>query len=451
MSILQFLRILWAYRLMVGGLTAACLAVAFVVVQFVPPRYEAQSRVMLDIIKPDPVTGQVMATSFARAYTKTQMELVKDPQTAKLVVDDLGWAKDPAIQRQYRESKQSDDVDFDRWASQEISNGASARLIQGSNILEITYASESPNRAKVVADGLRKAYLETTLQSRREAARRNAEWYEDQAEKAKAILFQAEAAKSSYEREHGIILGDNKVDIDSARLASLATSGGGAFITPSSPSSSPLTLQLARVDAELLEMSKTLGPNHPQLLQGRRQRELLAQQAAAERSASGSAAASAMSAASATSGLLEAQKAKVLAQREKVERLRLMQDEIDLRRDQYNKAVARGAQLRQEADVAEAGATPLANAITPQSPVFPNKPLIVGAALGGGFILGLLLALLLELFSRRVRSVEDLLSAVDAPVLAVIRGPAAAKPPQQRWRLPNLRLGRRVPTRTAQA
>lgn len=447
MSILQFLRILWAYRFMVAGLTVACLTIAFIVVQFVPPRYEAQSRVMLDIIKPDPVTGQVMATSFLRAYTKTQIELVKDPETAKLVVDDLGWAKNPAIQRQYKESK-TDDLDFERWAAQEISKGASARLIEGSNILEITYASESPARAKTVADGLRKAYLETTLQSRREAARRNAEWYEDQAEKAKTILFQAESTKSNYEREHGIILGDNKVDIDSARLASLATSGGGAFITPSSPSSSPLTLQLARVDAELLEMSKTLGPNHPQLQQARRQRELLAQQAAAERSSAGSAAASALSAAAATSGMLEAQKAKVLAQREKVERLRLMQDEIDLRRDQYNKAVARAAQLRQEADVADAGATPLASAITPQAPVFPNKPLIVGAAVGGGLALGVVLALLFEIFARRVRSIEDLHSAVEAPVLAVIRSPAAARPSRW-WRLPRLR--RSVPIRVAQA
>ncbi|ODT87856.1 hypothetical protein [Phenylobacterium sp. SCN 70-31] len=441
MSILQFLRILWAYRLLVAGLAAACFVVGLIVVQLVPPRYEAQSRVMLDIIKPDPVTGQIMATSFLRAYTKTQIELVKDSETAKLVVEDLGWAKDPEIRRQYRQSNRGDDVDFERWAAEEISQNASARLIEGSNILEITYASASPQRAKTVADGLRTAYLDTTLQSRREAARKNAEWYEDQAEKAKSILFQAEKAKSDYERETGIILADNKVDIDSARLNSLAMSGGGSFITPSASTVSPLTMQLARIDAELLEMSKTLGPNHPQLQQARRQRELLAQQAEAERGAAGSAAASALNAARATSDLLEAQKAKVLGQRDKVERLRLMQDDIDLRRDQYNNAVTRSAQLRQEADVASAGATPLASAITPRSPVFPNKPLVLGATLGGGLLAGIVLALLLELFGRRIRSIEDLYSAVDAPVLAVIRPPRVNKV-KSRWSLPRLELRR---------
>ncbi|RAK66530.1 exopolysaccharide biosynthesis protein EpsF [Phenylobacterium kunshanense] len=446
MSITQFLRILWAYRTMVAVLTAACLVVSGVVVQFLPPRYEAQSRVMLDIIKPDPVTGQVMATAFLRAYTKTQIELVRDPQTARLVVSDLNWAADPVMLRKYRESR-SDDLDFERWAAQEISEGASARLIEGSNILEITYSSDSPARAKQVADSLRKAYLETTLQSRREAARRNAEWYEGQASKSRSILFQAEKTKADFERENGILLGDDKVDIDSARLAALATSGGGAFIAPSSSGASPSALQLSRMDAELLEASKVMGPNHPQLQQMRQQRELLARQVAQERDAVNSASASALSAQRATSGLLEAQKAKVLAQREKIERLRLMQDEIDLRREQYNNAVARAAQLRQEADVAEAGATPLASAITPQAPVFPNKPMIVGAAVGGGAVIGILGALLLEIFGRRIRSLEDLAGAVEAPVLAIIRPASVSK--SRKFKLPKLQLANPLRTRTS--
>lgn len=435
MSITQFFRILWAYRMLVLGLTLACLTVSTIVVQFLPPRYEAQSRVMLDIIKPDPVTGQVMATSFLRAYTKTQIELVKDPQTARLVVNDLKWSKDPVMLRKYRESA-SDDLDFERWAAQRISEGASARLIEGSNILEITFASDSPARAKTVSDGLRKAYLETTLQSRREAARRNAEWYEEQASKTRSILFQAETAKARYERESGIIMADNKVDIDTARLASLATSGGGAFIAPSEAGPSASSMQLARLDAELLEASKVLGPNHPTLLAMRRARELLTQQVAQERTSASSVSSAQLSAQRATEGLLEAQKQKVMAQREKVEKLRLMQDEIELRRQQYNNAVARGAQLRQESDVAEAGATPLASAITPQAPVFPNKPLIIGAAVGGGAAIGIVLALLMEIFGRRIRSSEDLASAVEAPVLAIIKHASTSGAPA--WRLPTL-------------
>ncbi|MBL8770971.1 MAG: hypothetical protein JNK30_06270 [Phenylobacterium sp.] len=438
MSILQFLRIVWANRMLILGSTIVCFALAFLTVQLVPPRYEARSRVMLDVIKPDPVTGQVMATAFLRAYTKTQIELVKDQQVARRVVEDLNWANDPNFQRRYRERRGDEDLDFQRWAAQQVVKGADASLIQGSNILEITYSSSSAAETKIVADALRKAYMDMTLQSRRETARRNAEWYENQAEKAKSVLFQAEAAKSDYERQNGVFLQDDKVDIDSARLAALASQGSTPMVAPSAGVDIQSATQLAALDAEITEASKSMGPNHPTLQALKRRREVLAQQVAQSRNASSAAASAALSAARATSGMLEAQKAKVMAQRDKVERLRVMQAEIDLRRDQYNKAMIRAAQLRQEADVTESGVIPLGSAITPQQPEFPKKGLIMGAALAGGAGLGAFIGLLAELFGRRVRSAEDLALAIDAPVLAIIRNPAKTPKRKSMFALPSL-------------
>ena len=449
MSILQFLRIIWAYRILIAITTVVCTILGVATVQLVKPRYEAQSRVMLDVIKPDPVTGQVMATAFLRAYTKTQIELVKDLQVAHRVVEDLKWDKDPVLQKAYRNRKKSQqDLDFGRWASEVVMQGANAKLIEGSNILEISYGSSSPEQAKLVADGLRKAYVEMTLQSRREAARRNAEWYEEQAVKSKAILFQAEAEKAAFERSSGILLQDDKVDVDSARLAALANQGGASMITPSSSGVAPSAAELGQVESALGEASKILGPNHPQLQALRKRREMLIKQVDQERNSASASAGAALSAARATTGMLEAQKAKVMGQRDKVERLRLMQDGIDLRREQYNKGVARAAQLRQEAEVAEAGIIPLASAITPQSPAFPKKGLMITAAVLGGAGLGVLAGLMIELFGRRVRSSEDLASVIDAPVLAVIHG--QAKPRRSR-RLPGVRGRRRQPAQAARA
>jgi uncharacterized protein involved in exopolysaccharide biosynthesis len=198
-------------------------------------------------------------------------------------------------------------------------------------------------------------------------------------------------------------------------------------------------VQLAQLDAEVAEASKTMGPNHPTLQALKRRRELLAKQVEQARSSAGAAASAAVSAGRATSGMLEQQKAKVMAQRDKIERLRVMQDEIDLRRDQYNKAMIRAAQLRQEADVAESGVVPLGAAIVPPQPVFPQKPLILAVSLVGGAGLGALIGLLAELFGRRVRSAEDLAHAIDAPVLAIIRNPAKKSTRKSLFRLPVLR------------
>jgi uncharacterized protein involved in exopolysaccharide biosynthesis len=451
MSILQFLRIIWAYRGLIIGSTLLCLIAAVLTVEFVTPRYQAASRVMLDVIKPDPVTGQVMSTSYLRAYTKTQIELVKDQQVARRVVDDLNWAKDPALQKEYRERKTGLDLDFNRWAAQKVMAGSDASLISGSNILEITYDSPSPDKAKVVADALRKGYVEMTLNSRREAARRNAEWYEQQAEKSKNLLMKAEADKANFERENGILLQDDKSDVEGARLAALAQQSGAPIVSAPAAGTSAMAGQLAELDAALAEAQRTLGPNHPQLQQLKARRQVLAQQVAQERNTASAAAGAAASAARATSGMLEQQKAKVMAQREKVEKARLMQDEIDLRRDQYNKALIRAAQLRQEAEVLEAGVVPLAAATTPQSPVFPKKGLTIGASVPIGFGLGVLIALGLELVGRRIRSAGDLQAVVDAPVLAILQNPTLRK--RRGWRawLPWTMPAKGVLARTARA
>src|SRR5690348_623184 len=101
MSISQFLAILLARRWMIIGAVFASLVGAAIVIMVVPARYTAETRVLLDIIKPDPVTGQVMNSQFARAYTQTQTQLIKDYRVAGKVVDDIGWTRDPMMLAQY--------------------------------------------------------------------------------------------------------------------------------------------------------------------------------------------------------------------------------------------------------------------------------------------------------------------------------------------------------------
>ena len=419
MSIIQFLRILWARRWVTIAATVSCVLGAFIVTLIIPPRYSAYSRVMMDLVKPDPVTGQVTAApSFARAYTKTQIELIRDYRVAGQVVEDLGWLQDPNLITQYDMRGPGDDRDFRRWAAQRVIDGTSASLIEGSNILEISYTSNSPESARTVADALRKAYIDTSLAFRREGARRTAEWYDEQTAKAKGVLVSAEAAKTAYEKQTGIVLQDGGPDIESAKLSALAQASA-ASAAPVITGPSAASMQLAQIDASIAQASRVLGPNHPDLIAMRQQRNVMAQQVAQERSAAaGMAGANAVSA-----GALERQKSKVIGQRDQVERLRQLQAEVDLRRAQFEKAAARTAELRQEAEVGETNLVPLGSAVTPQSPSFPNMPLIMFGALGFGLGFGVLVSLLIELFGRRVRGAEDVTAIIDAPLLAVIAGP----------------------------
>ena len=58
MSLIQFLRMLYARRMIVLATFLSCLITAAVTAFILPPRYEARARIMLDVLKPDPVTGQ---------------------------------------------------------------------------------------------------------------------------------------------------------------------------------------------------------------------------------------------------------------------------------------------------------------------------------------------------------------------------------------------------------
>ena len=439
MSLIQFLRILWARRGVVLATTICTCLGALIAILIVPPRYEGVSRVMLNILKPDPVTGELIGGAGARTYIATQSEIIKDDEVAGRAVDALGWASSPDMIAAYQSGGDNNGMDIRRWLAKRVVAGTVVENVGGTNILEIRYQSSTPVAAKTMANALRDAYIETTLDTRRREAARTADWYEIQAEKERKLLTAADAAKTAFEKENDVVM-QGDVDVDTARLRALAGQAGApaAMAIPAMPVSSASGAQLAQLDATIAQASKNLGPNHPQMVQLRAQRATLAQGVGPERAASRAAAGAAASAASASAGALQrevaAQTTKVIQKRDKIERLNQLQAEVTMRREQYNKSMGRIAELRQEASVADAGVSTLAEALMPDKPKFPNKPLILGGALALGFGLGLLLSLLLELFGRRVRSVEDLRAALDVPLLAIIDGPPTAK---RRLSLPN--------------
>ncbi len=450
MSIAQFLRILWARRLIIIAATVSCIAGAMAIALILPPRWQAHSRVMLDWIKPDPVTGEVNQAKGTHTFAATQVELIKDYNVAGQVVDRLGWLSDPTLIAAYENRSKGDTRDFRRWAAQLIIDRTDAELIEGSNIVEITYTATTADSAKAIADSLTKAYVDSSVAFRRQQAAQNAQWFDAQAKKDKDLLDTAETAKTSYERENGILMQDDKTDVDTARLRALSSAGPAPSTIFSAPGSSPASAELAQLDAQIAQAAKTLGPNHPELQAMRARRNALAGIAAQERAAN-----RAPSGGGQTSGAIErevaAQKARVMSQRDKLGRLIQLQGEVDLRRDQYNKSAARAAQLHQEAAVMDNGLTILSAATTPQKPKFPNMPLIGFGSVGLGLGTGVLLALLLELFHRRIRSPEDLQLAGEIPLLAVVSLGGTAKKQGFRSRPSPHKVGSGQHARTARA
>jgi uncharacterized protein involved in exopolysaccharide biosynthesis len=408
MSIIQFWRILRARWLLIVATTIFCFAGGFVALQLMAPRWDAEAHVYLDLLKPDPVTGEMMAGGSARAYIGTQVALITDYSVVGQAVDKLGWLSDPNLIRQYQNRSKSDTRDFRRWLAQIIIDRTRATVYDNSAILNIIYSGTDPDSAKAVANALMQSYLENSLAFRRADATKNAEWFSLQAQKAKKSLEEAQGAVTKFERENNVVMmQDDRTDVDSARLTAMAAqsitadAGGG------------VDAQLAEVNAQIKNASEVLGPNHPDLIALKAKRAALLAAAGGAASRAG---------ASSHTARVDRQKALVIAERDKLSKLRNLQTEVDLRRDLYNKTAQKEIDFRQQAAAADTGLTPLGGAAAPQSPSYPKVPLVIGGSLALGLGMGLLLALLIELLNRRVRGAEDLQSLDGVPLLTVLEG-----------------------------
>ena len=415
MSIFQFLRILWARKILIIGAAGACVIGGVIVMLVLPARWQASARVMLNTLKPDPVTGQFAA----KGYVDTQAALITDYSVAGQVPVKLGWLSDPNLISSYQQSAKPGGQDFQHWATQLLTDRTKVDL-QGSNILEINYTSEDPAQARTVVDALRNAYVDASLQFRRQDALNSAKWYQDQAQKIRASLETAQTTLADYERQNGVFMADNKIDVDSEQLRSLAAQVLPTITTPSNAGPSTFSAQLADIDAAIADAQEKLGPNHPQLQALRAKRKSVADLAAKQDSAQSSAMGAAAANASAMRRAVQAQQTRVIGKSDKILRVRQLQADVDLKQEQYDKMLARTADLTQEAAATDPGLTPLGPATASGKPVFPNVPLILAGSLALGLAVGICSALLAEMLARRVRSAEDLQAAIDAPVLAVI-------------------------------
>lgn len=423
MSFHQFFRILWARRALILLTTVAALIAALLVIRIVPQRYDATSRVMLDLVKPDPVSGEGISAAFARAYTKTQSELIRDYRVAGRVVDQLGWTRSPLYVAAYRARDPDDKRDLRRWLAQLVIDRTKVGLIDSSNILEITTSSTTPESARVIADALRQAYIDQTLSFKRDDAAQAAGWFEQQAQQLRTRLSEAEAKKSAFERANGVLLEGDTTDSEEARLKVLASTSAvpaPSVAAPAVAAASPMAGQLAQIDAQIAVAARTLGPNNPTLIALQQQRGAIAQAAGREAAANRAAArGGAVASGPSLDSLYRQQQQKVLAQRGKVAEARQLATDVVLLRDQYAKTAARAADLQRQAASTDTGLTVLGSAVAPSNPAFPNKRLIILGALALGLGLGMVVSVFMELLRRRVRGADDLRLA-GVPVLGAL-------------------------------
>ena len=396
-----------------------CLIGGIAVLLVSPSRYSGSARVILDYIRPDPTTGTVVPSKMLDAYLTSQVRLLRDNQVAIPAVEALGWLDSPDVQAAYAARPASDHREFDAWVASQVISGTYAHMVEDSNIMEITYNAESRELAVAVAEALRSAYIQSSIQSQRDGALASSETTAARIERVKSQIAALEATQRAFERQNNMLVGQDGRDAETARLRQMAKR-----VTPPlllrSGAEGPAAAQLRVLDEVIAARGSSLGPNNPTYIAMLRQRALLAAQVQAGVSTAASRASALDAANRASTADLELQKSKVLSAREPILRLRLMQDELDQRHAELDELTASMGRLRELSGIANSSISPIGVAKPSPEPVFPNKGLILPATSGLGLVLGVLLALFVELLGRRIRAPRDLEMATGAPVLAEV-------------------------------
>ena len=191
-----------------------------------------------------------------------------------------------------------------------------------------------------------------------------------------------------------------------------------------SPLINGLKSDIARLEAKLQESNINLGKNHPQTIRNEAELESLRAQLQTETRKITSSIDTTYQVSRQREDELKktmaTQKARVLDLNKQRDELRVLRNDIDIAQRAFESISQRASQTNVESQNSQTNIAVLNAATAPNEPSKPRVLLNVLVSIFLGTLLGVGLALMLELANRKVRSADDLSEALDLPVLGSI-------------------------------
>ena len=446
MTFHQFLLALRGRLWVFASLLFATVLAAIVVTIIMPKTYDATASVLVDNPDNQMINAQQMPARAQLGYMQTQVDIIQSQRVARQVVRDLKLADNDAVRADWQ--KAGGKGTPEDWVAQGLLGKLKVDVSQ-SSVIGITYSASNSKFAAAVANAFAKAYVDTSLNLRVEPAKQASAWFDDQLKGLRADLEAAQAKLAKFQREHGILINDERLDFENSRLAELssqvlqaqstaydnASRAGQAGRRASetlpeviaNPLVTTLKTELLRAESKLSELSTRVGPNHPQYIQQKSEVDALRSRVSSEM---GKVAGGLNTATAQAQSRAAALKADYAAQRKKVEDLRdaraeslILVRDVDTAQKSYEAALSRYQVSKVESGARQTNVTVLNAAIEPTFPSKPKVPLNIALGFFVGTLLGLAAIFLLEILDRRVRSDPDLdavMLGMDVPQLGTL-------------------------------
>ena len=422
----QFLLALRGRLWVFATLAASCAVVALLVTLIIPKQYDASASVLLDYRDEQSLSGTMPSTRERTGFMQTQMDIITSERVAARVAQQLGLDPStvPALLQALKVTSSQ------------------------SSVIQLTFRANDPDLAARAANAFAQAYMDTTLDLRVAPTKQATTWFDETLKTLRADLEKAQDKLAAFQKEKGIIVSDERVDIENARLtelsnqllrandatyeaqsrSGLASGGVSRENLPEvlgNPVIQAIKAELMRAEAALSETSTRLGPNHPQYQQQASQVANLRGRMGAEmnRVVQGVQNLTAQNQArqKQLEAAVEAQRQRVIEMRDAKNAAFILARDVDTAQKAYEAAQQRYTVNKVESGARYANVTVLNEATPPERPARPK--LIVNLVLGVvlGIVLGFAAVFLLEMLDRRVRSTDDLDAGLDAPVIGQLQ------------------------------
>lgn len=449
MSLNQLITILLARRIVIVMVFGLTVLAAAVVTMLLPKTYQASSTLIVNYKGADPVTGISMPPQLSPSYMATQVDVISSKNVALKVVEQLKLDETHyAIEafKEVTEAKENanKEMDIKDWLAGVLQNKLIVRPSRESNVIEVGYSGTDPKFVATVANAFADAYIATNLRLKVEPSLEAADWFSDRLAAYRNELIEAEKRLTAYQSEKGIVALEERWDVENEKHAQLSeelVKAQADALESNSRSNEATTatiidenpdildnslIQLMKADlnsaeANLAKLRQQLNVNHPKYqaalaevsnLKAELQREVANVTGGLSNSATLS-----DKRVSELSAAVQEQKQRILELNQQRDELAVMKLDVASAQQTLDNALERFSQTSMEGETNQSDVAVLTEAVPPIYPSSPDVKRNLFLAFVLGFILALGAALILEFFSPRVRSIED----INLPVLGALK------------------------------
>jgi len=456
----QYWRIVDRFKWRIAALSVVVTMLTAMLVFSMTPRYQATATLMIEAEQPKALSIEEVygLDSSRKEYFLTQFEILKSRRIAEEVTKRLDLVNHPEFDPEQQAPSFKDRIKS--WlpflASQEIlsaeeeqllklesvTNAVSERLsispVRNTQLVKITFESESPELAAKVANTVAEVFIDSHLQAKMDMTKQATSWLNDRLDDLRVKLEQSESRLQSFQEQEGLVdvsgvqglaaqelnqitsqLITARQDYKQAESIYLLVQSRGADVEALASLPEVLNHKLienikqAEIDTarRVSELARRYGPKHPKMISARDELESVQDKLRSEvrRLISGIESDYETARANMQSLERELQQSKGEYQQisRKETRYNELKREVEVNRQLYSAFLTRFKETSETTGFQAANARLMDPAVAPRVPAKPKKKLIVALALVVSAMMGVMLAFLLEALNDGVRNPDD--------------------------------------------